>query len=251
VPARPHSGLAANAGAAIIDMGEAGAIMASGPTEPTEARAPGGPRSPRGEASPLVRSARSFAARCHGRQRRESDGAAFIEHPLEVARLLRDAGCSDVVIAAGLLHDVIEDTQVSATELRARFGSAVVNLVQAVSDDASIESYRRRKRLLREQVRRAGSDAAVLFAADKISKVRELPDLVRRDRARTPTTPLGDRARNQLAHDHQMRLEHYHESLSMLQHVVAQHPLTQRLADELRACPITVSGQMAAGHGLL
>jgi hypothetical protein len=225
--------------------------MAARPTEPTDASAPPSLRSPSGEASPLVRAARAFAARCHGRQRRESDGAAFIEHPLEVARLLRDAGCSDTVIAAGLLHDVIEDTQVSAAELTARFGTAVVNLVQAVSDDASIDSYRRRKRLLREQVGRAGTDAALVFAADKISKVRELPDLVGRDRARSPTTPLGDRARKQLDHDHQMRLEHYHASLNMLQHVVAHHPLTQRLADELSACPIVLWSPPIAGRALL
>jgi (p)ppGpp synthase/HD superfamily hydrolase len=226
--------------------------MASGSTEPSDVlRSSHGARPPFVETSPLVRSARAFATRCHGRQRRESDGAAFIEHPLEVARLLRDAGCSDIVIAAGLLHDIIENTQVSAAELRARFGTAVVSIVQAVSDDASIESYRRRKRLLREQVHRAGPDAALVFAADKISKVRELPDLVRRDRARSPTTARGERARNQLDHDHQMRLEHYHESLKMLRLVVAHHPLTQRLAEDLLACPITAMSPAAAARGLL
>jgi (p)ppGpp synthase/HD superfamily hydrolase len=64
--------------------------------------------------SSLVRSALVFAVRCHARQRRRSDGTAFIEHPLKVAGLLHDAGCSDVVVAAGLLHDVVEDSQVTA-----------------------------------------------------------------------------------------------------------------------------------------
>jgi (p)ppGpp synthase/HD superfamily hydrolase len=169
------------------------------------------------ESSALARAARLFATRCHSRQRRASDGARFIEHPLEVARLLREAGCSDVVVAAGLLHDVVEDTAVSADELRERFGADVADLVLAVTEDARVTSYRRRKRLLREQVRRAGDEAALVFAADKISKVRELRGRAARDRVAA------------------MRLEHYHESLGMLRSVAPEHPLVGRLADELDA----------------
>jgi (p)ppGpp synthase/HD superfamily hydrolase len=106
--------------------------------------------------SSLVRSALVFAVRCHARQRRRSDGAAFIEHPLEVAGLLHDAGCSDVVVAAGLLHDVVEDSHVTVAELTWRFGADVAGLVQAVTEDATVEDYRHRKRMLREQVRITG-----------------------------------------------------------------------------------------------
>jgi (p)ppGpp synthase/HD superfamily hydrolase len=172
------------------------------------------------QSSALARSARVFATRCHSRQRRASDGASFIEHPLEVARLLHDAGCSDVVVAAGLLHDVVEDTAVSAAELRERFGGDVAELVLAVTDDARVTSYALRKRLLREQVQRFGGDAVPLFAADKISKVRELDEGGPHDRS-------GE-----------MRLEHYHESLGMLQRLAPQHPLVRRLADELEARPL-------------
>jgi hypothetical protein len=112
--------------------------------------------------------------------------------------------------------------------------------VHAVSDRACIESYRLRKHVLREQVRDAGVDAALLFAADKISKVRELPDLVRRDRARFGATPRATRACDHLEHDHQMRLEHYRESLRMLQLAAPGHALVTRLARELDACPIVI-----------
>jgi (p)ppGpp synthase/HD superfamily hydrolase len=196
--------------------------------------------------SSLARSARAFAARCHARQRRQSDGAPFIEHPLEVARLLRDAGCSDVVVAAGLLHDVVENTHVSIAELSACFGHPVASLVQAVSDDPAIESYRQRKQMLREQVRDAGGNAALIFAADKIAKVRELPDQVRRDREGDATTARGHRARNHhLEHDHRMRLEHYGQSLAMLQQVIPGHPLVTQLAIELDSCRIAC-GQLSA-----
>jgi (p)ppGpp synthase/HD superfamily hydrolase len=188
-------------------------------------------RAPIPQPSLLLRAALRFAARCHARQRRDSDGAPFIEHPREVAGLLRDVGCRDVVIAAGLLHDVLEDTDATASELRARFGIEVATLVQAVSEDASAHDYRERKQRLRDQVERAGGDALLIFAADKISKVRELSAGLKDRRARPAAATL-----NRLENSVRLRLEHYEESLRMLQRSAAEHPLVARLADELDTC---------------
>jgi (p)ppGpp synthase/HD superfamily hydrolase len=197
------------------------------------------------QASALTRSALAFAVRCHAGRRRTSDGAPFIEHPLEVGRLLGTAGCSDVLVAAGLLHDVMANTEVSADELTERFGLEVADLVAAVSNDTSVHSYRRRKQVLREQVRRAGLDAAVLFAADRISKLGELPQQVMRDRAWFDEEAPGSRAWGRLEYFQQMRVEHFQQSLRMLQHVAPGHPLVRRLADDLDSCPITI------GHGAI
>ena len=71
------------------------------------------------------------------RESRDSDGARFIEHPLEVARLLRAAGCSDVVVAAGLLHDVLEHTAVTADTVR--HGSPRVAKRVLVARDPGLE----------------------------------------------------------------------------------------------------------------
>ena len=231
--------------------------MASRSVGPTEVQAPADQRQANNEraghearagadqGASLARSALTFAARCHAGQWRESDGAPFIEHPSEVARLLRDAGCSGVVVAAGLLHDVVADTDVSLAELRARFGAGVANLVQAVTDDC-VGSYRQREQVLREQVRSAGGDAALLFAADKIAEVREMTDQLRRERARIDSAGRALRARNRLERYQQMRLDHYHASLKMLQRVAPRHPLVKQLANELDRCPIT-AGRGAIG----
>jgi len=181
----------------------------------------------------LAPSAQAFAAVCHAGQCRESDGAPYIEHPLEVAQLLLEAGCSDVVITAGLLHDVMEDADISLFELTARFGAPVADLVHAVTDYACVERYRQRKRVLREQVRLAGEDAALLFAADKISKVRELASQSGRDRACFDISVRASRARSHIERYQRMRLEHYRESLTMLQSVTPRHPLVKQLAVEL------------------
>ena len=123
---------------------------------------------------PKTTAAMAYAQDRHRGQLRKADRAPFIEHPLEVARLLYRAGGSDEVIAAGLLHDTIEKTGADAGELRARFGNRVANLVLALSEDPTIPTYARRKAALRDQVDAAGHDALMVFAADKVSKVREL-----------------------------------------------------------------------------
>ena len=184
----------------------------------------------------LAPRALAFAVRCHSGQRRISDGEPFIQHPLEVARLLRDAGCSEAVVAAGLLHDVVENTHVGLGEIAARFGDDVAALVDAVTDHSCIESYRERKQVLRDNVRFLGGDVALLFAADKISKVREWPRHRRREQEQLEELPPHSRARRYLAHHHAMRLEHYRKSLTMLERVAPEHPLVAQLADELEHC---------------
>jgi len=127
---------------------------------------------------PLARAAVDFASERHAGQRRAADGAEFILHPIEVAALLERAHYPDHVVAAAVLHDVLEDTDAERAELEARFGLEVADLVALVSDDVTIEDEERRKDEVRERVRRAGGFASAVYAADKISKVRELRGLI-------------------------------------------------------------------------
>ena len=172
------------------------------------------------ERSPLTRAALAFAATCHEGQTRDADDVPFVTHPVEVACLLYEAGYSDEVVAAGVLHDVIEDTDAERSDLEARFGAEVAALVAAVSDDPSIEDAAERKAALRRQVALAGEHAAAVFAADKISKTREL-------RART--------SQGSLQRSDEAKLEHYRASLEMLAEVIPDHQLLGRLRAELDA----------------
>ena len=178
--------------------------------------APGIPGLARG--LPLARAALDYAGEAHIGQSRKADGAPFILHPREVASLLYDAGAPDHLIAAGALHDVIEKTGVAASELRKCFGNEVATLVLAVSEDEHIAGYTARKAALRDQVSKAGDEALALFAADKISKAREL----RCEGAGV----LRSRHR---------RLAHYQRCLALLQEHLPQSPLVAQLRAELDA----------------
>lgn len=168
---------------------------------------------------PVTRRALQFATERHAGQRRDSDQAPFILHPLEVAQLLRGRDYPDDVVAAGVLHDVIEDTGVSQEELEERFGTPVAALVVAVSDPPGGGTWEERKARLREAIKHGTADAAAVFAADKVAKVREL--------------------RMALAHDGQVvnvhKLAHYDASLALLEHKLPGHPLVRQLRFELEA----------------
>lgn len=143
---------------------------------------------------PKAMAALAYAQRLHAGQRREADGAPFIVHPLEVAGLLCHPGAADHVIAAGVLHDTIEKTDATADDLRTRFGLTIATLVLAVSEDQRIVGYVQRKAGLREQVASTGHEAQIVFAADEISKVREL-GLERQQTRRSRLQPAQLRAK--------------------------------------------------------
>jgi len=175
------------------------------------------------ESLPLTRAAFAYAAALHEGQRRESDLAPFVLHPVEVAQLLHGRGFDDEVVAAGLLHDVIEDTETTADDLRERFGDRVAALVTALSDDPSIADPRERKRALREQVARADRTAQAIFAADKVAKARELRATLARDPHASEQPSI------------QLRLEHYDACLELLERAVPDLPLVAQLRFELWA----------------
>jgi len=173
------------------------------------------------EGLPVTEAALAYAERVHAGQRRAVDGAPFIFHPLDVASLLYSAGATDPVIAAGVLHDVIEDTAAVASDLRGRFGRKVTDLVVAVSEDDRIADHDARKAALRAQVAASDHDALLLFAADKLSIVRALRAALRRgiDDEVTPASAE--------------KLRHYHRSLELLEELEPDGRLVRRLRNEL------------------
>jgi (p)ppGpp synthase/HD superfamily hydrolase len=183
-----------------------------------------------------------FAERRHAGQVRAVDGAPFIEHPLEVASLLYDAGAADHVIAAGVLHDVLEKTPTSAGVLRRHFGSRIAALVLAVSEDERIRDFDARKAALRERAAAAGDEALAVFAADKISKVREL---------QTDPAPRDRSGRPAVSPDTLARLEHYRRSLEMLEERLPRSPLVRRLRAEFKRLPPALTESSDRARGLL
>ena len=135
-----------------------------------------------------------------------------------MAQLLRGRDYPDGVVAAGVLHDVVEDTGTDLPELEREFGPDVCRLVAAVTEPVPIGAYRERKALLRAAVADAGPDALAIYAADKIAKTREL----RLRLARDPDAVSDPE-----------KVDHYHRSLALLEARLGGHPLVLQLRFEL------------------
>ena len=101
-------------------------------------------------------------------------GQTKLRHSVEVARLLHEAGFEEEVVAAGLLHDVVEATASELPQVAERFGSRTAGLVEAMTEDDRIEPFEARKAEHRARVTEHGSSAAAIYAADKLAKMPHL-----------------------------------------------------------------------------
>lgn len=126
-----------------------------------------------------ILAAAGFAAAVHsGHRRKGATQEPYINHPLEVARILAEHGAPESVILAGLLHDTVEDSAgdaepVTLEGLAARFGVEVAALVAEVSDDTDLAKELRKAIQVKAAPKK--SDGAKLVAlADKISNLRAI-----------------------------------------------------------------------------
>jgi len=126
----------------------------------------------------LVEKAYEYAKSAHLGQKRKS-GDNFIIHPLEVARILAGLQMDVVTVAAGLLHDVVEDTDVTLENLEMEFGSEVALLVDGVTKLSKIEYQSKEERQvenLRKMFLAMAKDIRVILIklADRLHNMRTL-----------------------------------------------------------------------------
>jgi GTP diphosphokinase / guanosine-3',5'-bis(diphosphate) 3'-diphosphatase len=151
----------------------------------------------------LIKNAFQFAYELHGDQKRKS-GEPYICHPIAVAGLLRDLGGGAAMIAAGFLHDVVEDTDVKINEIETRFGQETAHLVEGVTKLSKFE-FSSKKEQQAENFRRMfiamAQDIRVIVVklADRLHNMRTL-DHLRSERqlaisqeTRDIFAPLADR----------------------------------------------------------
>jgi (p)ppGpp synthase/HD superfamily hydrolase len=175
--------------------------------------------------SPLVRAALEKARAAHeGQVRNGSGGMPYVEHPMTVAARLDEHGYRDEVLAAALLHDVVEDSETSLEELRELFGGEVAGMVGALTDDESIESYRERKAEHRERVAAAAGEALAIYGADKLTNVVTLSEAYAKE---------GDSVRDEFKVPIELKLEIWEEDLALLREKAPELPFLDSLEEGL------------------
>jgi GTP pyrophosphokinase len=132
----------------------------------------------------LILKAYEFGENAHRDQKRVS-GERFITHSIEVARILLELGMDSVAIACGLIHDVVEDTELSIEEVRRSFGEEIASMVDGVTkigglefrstEERQVENYRKMLLSTAKDVR-----TIIVKMADRLHNMRTLDALIGR-----------------------------------------------------------------------
>lgn len=126
----------------------------------------------------LLKKAYVFAAQAHKGQTRRS-GEPYLSHSLEVANMLADMRLDKTTLAAGLLHDVLEDTETTAAELKQAFGKEIAHLVEGVTKISQVQESSpkaRQAESIRKIILAMTDDLRVIFIklADRIHNLKTL-----------------------------------------------------------------------------
>jgi len=124
----------------------------------------------------LIFDALQLAAERHAGQTRRDGITPYVNHPVDVARILvrdGDIDDDDELLAAALLHDTVEDTDTTVEELEDRFGTRVAGLVEEMTDDMSLPRAEQKRRQI-VHAADLSPDAELLKLADKISNIGDL-----------------------------------------------------------------------------
>lgn len=129
----------------------------------------------------LIRDAYEFARHHHAHQVRKS-GEEFILHPLGVAHILADLQMDEVTLAAALLHDVVEDTEITLDDVRQRFGSEIAEIIDGVTKLDRL-AFRNREEMQAENFRKMFVAMArdirvvIIKLADRLDNMRTIGHL--------------------------------------------------------------------------
>ena len=120
-----------------------------------------------------------FAVKAHAGTERRGKGFPYIVHPMEAMEIVATITPDQELLAAAALHDVVEDTDITADDIRRAFGDRIANLVVAESDvfvDGVSEeaSWHARKQAAIDRLARAPHDAKIVAMGDKLSNMRAI-----------------------------------------------------------------------------
>lgn len=121
----------------------------------------------------IVERATSFAADKHKNQYRNDKTTLYISHLVGVCLVLKKYGFSDEIIAAAMLHDVLEDTDTSPEDVEKAFGTEILKIVTAVTYDKKLIGLERKLKYI-EDVKNGPEGAKAVSIADKIHNMNNL-----------------------------------------------------------------------------
>ena len=120
-----------------------------------------------------IEEAIEVAAEAHQGQYRKGTRTPYITHPYAVGLILMEAGCPDAMIIGGILHDTVEDTDLTLEYIREHFGNSIADIVDGCSENKALR-WRARKTERIEALRTASPEVCTVTCADKLHNLRTI-----------------------------------------------------------------------------
>lgn len=122
----------------------------------------------------LIDRAIEAAVKAHQKQKRKGTTIGYVTHPFSVAVMLAKAGCSQEVVAAGILHDTVEDARIKLSRIREEFGEKVALIVEKCTEPDKRRSWKKRKQHTLDSLKEAGLEVKFVVCADKLHNLRTI-----------------------------------------------------------------------------
>lgn len=115
-----------------------------------------------------------LASKLHEKQYRKTDKTPYISHPYAVGMILSRAGCEENIIIAGILHDAVEDTEMTIEEVREKFGERVAKIVDMCTEYDKNLSWEQRKENILNNLENAPIEVKFVKLADSIHNLKSI-----------------------------------------------------------------------------
>lgn len=125
----------------------------------------------------VINNAYSFACEAHRSQKRKATGEPYVIHCIDVANILMEDNQPAHLVAAGLLHDTVEDSEytgITENVIEENFGILISGIVMDVTERDKSKPWQERKDEAIEHVKNAGRDVKILKCADKLSNIIDM-----------------------------------------------------------------------------
>jgi len=181
-----------------------------------------------------------LAAEAHRDQVRKVGNVPYITHVVHVSDILLRYGYPEDMVIAGLLHDVVEDSDVPLGQIEAGFGPVVAEIVAALSErklDGGVKRpWEERKAEMLEQLRQASAEAVAVKAADTLHSTRTLATDLRRE---------GPTSWRNFSRGPGPSLQYYQSVAAIVRERLGDHPLAGELERSIKDLQLAIA---VTGH---
>jgi (p)ppGpp synthase/HD superfamily hydrolase len=122
----------------------------------------------------IIEKALQVASKNHQGQYRKNTDIPYITHPVAVGMVLLRNGYSEEIVAAGILHDTVEDTPLTLEEINSEFGAKIADMVEGSSEPDKSLTWKERKEHTIEFLKTATEDIRAVVCADKLHNIRSI-----------------------------------------------------------------------------